>query len=133
MGCNPSGVRTNVLLATFAAGYTINHAGVVWSPRLRELKLIPDHEGYLYFSGKRIAGLATLTVRVHRLQAFHKFGNRMFEPGLEVRHLDNDSSNNSRDNIGLGTHQENCLDVPVEVRKLRMLRLQEVRLLKLVR
>jgi hypothetical protein len=57
-------------------------------------------------------------VMVHKLQAFQKFGEAMFEPGILVRHLDEDSLNNRPDNIALGTSTDNAMDRQPLVRKL---------------
>ena len=53
---------------------------------------------------------------VHRLQAFQKFGNKMYDEGLEVRHLNGNGLDNSWDNISIGTHSENMLDIPEHIR-----------------
>ena len=46
-----------------------------------------------------------------------KFGDRIFEKGLLVRHLDGNSLNNSWDNLELGNQQQNMLDRKEEDRK----------------
>ena len=56
-------------------------------------------------------------VPVHRLQAFQKFGDAMFEPGIVVRHLDGDSTNNRPDNILIGTGSDNAMDRPAADRQ----------------
>lgn len=61
-------------------------------------------------------------VKIHKLVAFQKFGNAMFEEGIMVRHLDGDGFNNLPDNIALGTCQDNADDVSDEVRKRRALK-----------
>lgn len=53
---------------------------------------------------------------IHRLQAYQKFGDKIYETGIEVRHLDGNMFNNSFDNIEIGTSQENSLDKPAHVR-----------------
>ena len=72
-------------------------------------RLMPKGNRYLKFgltiNGKR------LYIPIHRLQAFQKFGMKMFEPGIEVRHLNNNNYDNSWDNIALGTRSENMLDL----------------------
>ena len=55
-------------------------------------------------------------VPVHRLQAYQKFGDKIFESGTVVRHLDGNSLNNNFDNIEIGTQQENMMDIPTEQR-----------------
>jgi hypothetical protein len=41
----------------------------------------------------------------------------MFEPGIQVRHLDGNSLNNLEENIELGTQSQNMMDIPEEKRK----------------
>lgn len=53
---------------------------------------------------------------VHRLQAFQKYGENLFDSGMEVRHLDGNKENNSYDNIVIGTHSENMRDIPEAIR-----------------
>lgn len=53
---------------------------------------------------------------VHRLQAYQKFGERIYTDGLEVRHLDNTRTHNADGNIDLGTKSQNAMDKPVETR-----------------
>ena len=49
-------------------------------------------------------------VKFHRLQAYQKFGEKIFEPGILVRHLNNDPLDNSWDNIDIGTDKDNFHD-----------------------
>lgn len=55
-------------------------------------------------------------IRIHRLQAYQKFGTKLFKKGCVVRHLDGDSLNNSIDNIEIGTQSQNMMDVPIKMR-----------------
>lgn len=70
---------------------------------------------YLRFTAKA-PGNVRITVDAHKLAAYQKYGEAIFEDGIEVRHLDNNSLNNAEENIAIGTHQENELDKPVESR-----------------
>jgi len=49
-------------------------------------------------------------VFVHRLVAFQKFHNKIFEEGMVVRHLDGNPLNNSEENIAIGTDYDNSMD-----------------------
>ena len=53
----------------------------------------------------------------HRLQAFQKFGLKLYEKGCLVRHLNGNSLDNSFDNIAIGTNVDNALDIPQKKRK----------------
>jgi len=126
-------------------GYRVSDGGDVVTPRGQRRKLFENGKGYLYFS-IRDEHRRGYWVYVHKLQALQKFGPDMFrddvevrhlngdsrdnrayqkygnaflQPGIEVRHLNNNSADNSLDNIDIGTHQENMLDVPAELRRLR--------------
>lgn len=57
-----------------------------------------------------------MTISVHNLCAYQKFGVKCFDSNLEVRHLDGDSKNNIPSNIGIGTHSDNMNDIPKEIR-----------------
>ena len=50
-------------------------------------------------------------VFVHRLVGYYKFGEKIFDKNFEIRHLNSNSKDNSFDNIGIGSHSENMLDV----------------------
>lgn len=51
-------------------------------------------------------------VKVHRLVAYQKFGNAIFEKGIEVRHLNGNKLDFSFENISIGTAKENSQDKP---------------------
>lgn len=55
--------------------------------------------------------------KVHRLQAFQKYGDAIFGEGIVVRHLDGNRFNNSSENILIGTARDNIMDMPAETRK----------------
>lgn len=52
---------------------------------------------------------------IHRLQAYQKFGDKIYEKGIVVRHLNGDRYDNSYDNIGIGTIIDNKNDIPKEL------------------
>jgi len=94
-------------------GYRISDDGKIISPKGKELK---GHcsKGYLKLALRK--GNKIYTISVHRLVAFQKFGQDLFVKGIEVRHLNGNSLDNSKENILLGTHSENMLDISPEVR-----------------
>ena len=51
-----------------------------------------------------------VTVLVHKLQAYQKFGEAMFEFNIVVRHMNDNSLHNNWENIELGTQIENMRD-----------------------
>ena len=52
----------------------------------------------------------------HRLQAYQKYGDALFKEGIEVRHKNGNSYDNSYDNILIGSHSENMMDIPQSIR-----------------
>ena len=56
-------------------------------------------------------------LKFHRLAGFQMFGVRLFDTGMQVRHLDGDRSNNSQINLAIGTTSQNSMDRPVAQRK----------------
>lgn len=57
------------------------------------------------------------TLHTHRLQAYQKFGDKLYEDGIVVRHLNGNKLDNSWENIAIGTNKDNALDIPKEKRK----------------
>ncbi len=100
-----------LLIESFNKGYRIVD-GVIYNPDGKILK------GYVDRGYRRFSPVRTMHVKVHRLVAYQKFGAALFEEGIEVRHLDNNKLNNSEDNIALGTHQQNMMDIPPEQRRI---------------
>lgn len=104
-------LRAYALRYAWGRGYGVTHDGRVYSPRKRFIKPMRDKStGYYYFNVRTPRGLCH--VDIHRLQGLIKFGELVFNAALEIRHFDNDKSNNARYNIGIGTHAENCGDTP---------------------
>lgn len=98
--------------------------GCVISPHGRNIKLRLSSSGYLQFSIHIKRGnknKLTQNVMIHRLVAYSKYGDSIYDAGICVRHLDGDKLNNSPNNIVLGTHTDNMNDVPVDIRIKRSL------------
>jgi len=96
-------------------GYVVNEEGEVTAPSGKWRKLYTHKKsGYKYFSVKFLKKVYTIPVAW--LQAYQKFGNRYSEKGIEVRHLNGNPGDNSVGNIEIGTHSQNMLDIPTQVR-----------------
>lgn len=108
-------IMKNEEFAVLKGYYIVN--GEVFNKQGKPLKLTLSGRGYLKFSvikGSRTnKNRKPLTVYVHRLVAFFKYRELLYDYNIEVRHLDGNKLNNYDDNILLGTHQENMLDVPL--------------------
>ncbi len=105
------------ILTATQKNYKITSDYSIVSPRGRRLKLMKDHKGYLLFHVYSSEDKKIYPVLVHRFIAFKKFGDAIFQTGIEVRHLDNNSQNNNPNNLALGTRRENILDIPEDRRK----------------
>jgi hypothetical protein len=80
----------------------------------KKIKAKPGDDGYptyyVRYNGK------TRKIRIHRLKAYFLFGDRIFEPTLEVRHLNGNKLDISDNNITIGTAADNYLDKPQSIR-----------------
>jgi len=95
-------------------GYRVLDDGSPVSPSGRILKT-NMRGGYLYFGVRRYPETTT-GVPVHRLMAYQKYGDSALADGIESRHKNGDSTNNSVDNILIGSRSDNCLDIEPERR-----------------
>lgn len=100
-------------------GYRVTADGGVLGPKGKLLKLRVGDRGYLTFSVNypTATGKSVFPLTVHRFAAFLLWGKRAFVPGIEVRHLDNDSTNNSASNLALGNSAQNKADWSPEYRR----------------
>jgi hypothetical protein len=88
----------------------------------KKKKLKPILYKNYYFFGVKIKDGTVCLIPIHRFVAYKKFGNKIFNKKLQVRHLDSNSLNNNFDNIGIGTAKENSSDKdPVVVRNAAMI------------
>jgi hypothetical protein len=100
----------------YEMGYRVTEKGNVISMINKERKLDLNKHGYYRFSIK-INKNSVRACMVHRLVAFQKFGEKIYEEGIEVRHKNNIRTDNSYDNILIGSHSQNMLDLPKEDRQ----------------
>ncbi len=89
-------------------GYKVTEDGVFCGVRDKILK--HKNKGYLCVSIK-VNG-KNKSLYAHRLQAYQKYGEDIYQEGLCVRHLNGDKSDNSFDNISIGTNRDNVMDRP---------------------
>jgi len=106
--------KTNeILVLAFSKGYRVTEDGVTISPKGKllktdRLKHIPP---YLALRYKKT------NILVHRLAAYQWFGEIIFRPDIQVRHLNGDSRDNRRVNLAVGSASDNAMDVPIEIRR----------------
>lgn len=110
--------RNNILIEEcFNKGYRVDNNGNVYSNLNNKLSLIISDKIYYYFSFRLDS--FRQKIPVHRLQAYQKYGEKIFEKNIVVRHLNNNRKDNSYDNIAIGTQSDNMMDMPKEQRILR--------------
>lgn len=87
--------------------YTIDKEGVLKNPQGKTVGSL-NRQGYKKIQ-VTICGKAR-EVFIHRLQAYNKYGKKLFEKGIQVRHLNDIKTDNTWDNIALGTARDNYQD-----------------------
>ena len=94
-------------------GYVVTEDGTLLNPKGNKIGS-KDNRGYIgseiKVEGKGIPFFA------HRLQAFQKYSNLLYEKGIVTRHLNGNKEDNSWDNIAIGTHSDNMMDIPEQIR-----------------
>jgi len=97
----------------YEKGYRVNSKGEVFSKRGKVNAWITG--GYYVFNIKYLG--SRMNIKVHRLLGYQKYGQLLENKELEIRHLNGISTDNSYDNIGIGTHSQNMMDKPKRVRQ----------------
>lgn len=105
-----------ILKKAVKSGYIVTNEGRLFNSKTKKYrKLKPDTTGYYRVSIK-YAPYKNKHLAVHRLMAFQKFGNKLFNEGFIVRHRNGNILDNSYKNILIGTTSDNQLDIPKEIR-----------------
>ena len=102
------------LIQAYEKGYRVKDNLVYGIVKKQPLKLSCSQAGYLFFNIRLSS--KTLKVFLHRLVAYEKYQDKLFEPGILVRHLNGNRKDNSFKNISIGTQTENMLDRDPEER-----------------
>lgn len=102
------------IIRCYEMGYRVSKEGLIESPHGRILKG-SFWRGYTCFSVRD--GDNHMKIYAHRLQAYQKFGDKMFEPKILVRHLNDVGTDNRWDNIAIGTQSDNMMDMCPKKRK----------------
>lgn len=98
-------------------GYYVDKDGNLFNCKNQKLSISKNNKGNGYLSFNiRLNGSKPTRSFIHRLQAFQKFGEDLFKENILVRHLNGVSTDNSYDNILIGTQIDNMLDVPLKKR-----------------
>ena len=96
----------------YEMGYRVSVEGQTISHKGNEVGFM--RAGYLH-AGTTIKG-RVIKCPIHRLQAYQKYGDLIYENAIEVRHLNGNKIDNSWDNIAIGTHSNNMMDIPEHIR-----------------
>lgn len=112
----------SVIKTAYRKGYRVNARGQVIGPKgKRKLRLKTSnrkHAGYLYFTVSVGHNLhrQVVSVQVHRLAAYQRFGDAVFKRGVEVLHRGRSALDNRPSMLALGTREDNERDKPKHVR-----------------
>lgn len=98
----------------YTKGYRVTELGIILNPNNIELNPYISNRGY-YRLNVRV-NKKIVECSIHRLQAYQKYGESLYNEAIEVRHLDGNKLNNSYENIVIGNHKENCQDIPESIR-----------------
>jgi len=101
---------TKALLKAYKNGYRVID-GIAYNPNGKQLIGTPDRKGYIV-----IAPTKEDKVFIHRLVAYQKYGDIIFDSKVQVRHKDNNRKNNLDSNILIGDQSRNMMDRPKEQR-----------------
>jgi transposase len=113
--------KSNIaLVETYNQGVRCDEEGNLLSPDNTPRRLREDKDGYLIFSNN--VSFGSYPVKLHRLQAYQKYGDKLFEDGIMTRHLDGNPKNNNINNIDIGDNYQNQQDIPEDIRKKRSVR-----------
>lgn len=94
-------------------GFNVTLAGIV----TRYGKVYNGHVNNGYKEVTFVYKNKTYHCKVHRIQAYIKYGVLIYEKGMMVRHLNNNKLDNSWINIAIGTAYDNAHDIPIEKRR----------------
>ena len=98
----------------YEKGYRVTKNGYLLNCKGRKIGCV-NSAGYEH-TGFKINKKYTF-IATHRLQAYQKYGDKLFKDGIVVRHLNSNSLDNSFNNILIGTHKDNYMDIPEENKK----------------
>lgn len=97
----------------YEKGYRVTKDGDLLNPKGKKIGSI---DSYGYYRNIVMLNGKQMVVFSHRLQALQKYGDKLYEDGILVRHLNGNPLDNCWDNIAIGTHRDNTMDIPKEIR-----------------
>jgi hypothetical protein len=102
------------VLFAYRVGYRISEQGEITNPKGNIIKGSKNKEDRIYINIR--CEHSFLRIPAHRLQAYQKFGDKIFDDKLVVRHLNGKPYDNSFLNIEIGTPSQNMMDRPADIR-----------------
>lgn len=99
-------------------GYRIDKSGEMFNPKGIRLKKLITKDNYYYF-GIKDENRKSRQITYHRFQAYQKYGNEIFKDGIVTRHKNGIRTDNSWDNILIGSQTDNILDITSDKRILK--------------
>lgn len=109
-----------IIVNAYQKGYYSDSSGAIYNKKGKKLVLTLDARSYYRFSIKFDEETKSKSLPVHRFIAYEKYKESVFEVGIQVRHLNNNSADNSHDNIAIGTASDNYHDSTKETREKRL-------------
>lgn len=107
-------MESKSVISAYKKGYRVLVCGGVVNQSGEMVRLTKNSRGYLKFSIRH--NKKSVTVFVHQLQAFQKYGDALYKSGVLVRHINGNPMDNSYQNIEIGSHSDNMMDIPESVR-----------------
>jgi len=108
-------LQSKLILKAIDLGYRVDREGVLFGVTNNIMKVTPNKHGYLRFSIRYEGG--KYKVLLHRIQAYQKYREQVFNKNIVVRHKDGNKLNNSWSNILIGTASDNRMDIPKDKRR----------------
>ena len=108
--------RNQQVVEAYDRGYRVVNNEVIspYTGKARKLCIAKNTGGVNYYG---FSLTHDANVYVHRLAAYQKYGPKIFEDGVVVRHLNGDSLDNADNNIEIGTQSDNIFDRVSEDRR----------------
>lgn len=113
--------RNLAIETAYKKGYRAVDGEIIGCRSGRPISLYVRKAGYPGFVCRFSVGETRKRIMVdaHRLAAYQKYGDKIFEDGIEVRHLDGNKMNFHEDNISIGTCRDNHYDMTKKQRRQR--------------
>ncbi len=113
-------MKTKIEKIAVKKGFVVSEEGLMYNSKGNQVALYKNSDGYFNVN-IRTKEKSTNMLTVHRLQAYQKYGDAIYEGDVQVRHLNGNKEDNSWDNINIGSQSENQMDIPKQIRVKRAL------------